>query len=66
MSQVKLQELDAHNFVYRMLQFASSTKYMYESQIKGLIDYTKHYYACGATDEELTVIFTQSIRNLGY
>lgn len=66
MEKIQLQVLDANNFVYQMIKMASSTKYMYNSQIKGLIDYTKHYYSCESSDEQLTEIFNKTIRNLGW
>lgn len=66
MENVQLKSLGANNFVYQMVKMVSSTKYMYDSQIKGLIDYTKHYYDTEASDEELTKIFKRTIHNLDW
>jgi hypothetical protein len=66
MKNVQLKILDAHNFVYQMINIISGSKYMYDSQIKGLIDYTKHYYKTEASDEQLTYLFKNAISNLGW
>lgn len=64
MANLKLQKLDVYNFVFQMFLKTNEISYMYESQIKDLIEYTKHYYSCDASIEEITEIFKSTLKNL--
>lgn len=66
MKEVKLIMLDAHNFVYHMVKMTNDIHYIYENQIKLLIDYTKHYFDCNAPDDEISEIFKITMKNLGW